>query len=583
MSERRRWAGVAMVVASFGAVVQLAAPSPACAAVSLINRDGPGEGFNDPTPATPVGGNTGTTIGEQRLIAFQHAVDLWAERLDSPVEIRISATFDPLDCSSTEVTLGEASPVSVFRDFRGAPLANTLYPSALADRLAGADLAPEEDDIEALFNSRFGTTACKFPSGWYYGLDASPPGNKSDMVTVVLHELGHGFGFLSFVNVRNGARFDNRNDVFLTFLLDDRSDIPLAEMTNAQRRAAIIATTHLKWFGEQVVAASGSWRPAPTTAARWRSMRRASLEGSSVSHWSDDLFPNELMEPFFTHPLHDVGLAAEALADIGWSAAAVLPRRLQRRWIGDDQRADCRRQHRARRISAGKLRDGRCRQQRHRRRQRAGRSPCGAPSTAATHRSAGVRAGGACEAMAARGSAPQPAAADRVWHATPRECAAARHEAGATFRPAAQAGGTSSARWRRCSRQRPSRLTNSSSYRPVVCRCAGPRGAGDGDDVGGGVGALAVALDHDVGHQMAHQDVQRAHHVAELANPGGALVAAEHLAEVETAVVGEEGGELVPAAAIEGVAVAKEDVLNRQAVGSGEIAHRRAAMRTSDS
>ena len=45
-------------------------------------------------------------------------------------------------------------------------------------------------------------------------------------------------------------------------------------------------------------------------------------EGSSVSHWSDDLFPNELMEAFFTQPIHDVGLAAEALRDIGWSAPA---------------------------------------------------------------------------------------------------------------------------------------------------------------------------------------------------------------------------------------------------------------------
>jgi hypothetical protein len=42
------------------------------------------------------------------------------------------------------------------------------------------------------------------------------------------------------------------------------------------------------------------------------------LAGSSVSHWSDELFPNELMEPYFTQSIHDIGLAAEALADLGW-------------------------------------------------------------------------------------------------------------------------------------------------------------------------------------------------------------------------------------------------------------------------
>jgi hypothetical protein len=39
---------------------------------------------------------------------------------------------------------------------------------------------------------------------------------------------------------------------------------------------------------------------------------------SSVSHFSTSLSPNELMEPSYTVPLHDVGLAKELLADIGW-------------------------------------------------------------------------------------------------------------------------------------------------------------------------------------------------------------------------------------------------------------------------
>ena len=38
------------------------------ATITINDVDGPGEGFNDPTAATPVGGNSGTTIGQQRLI-----------------------------------------------------------------------------------------------------------------------------------------------------------------------------------------------------------------------------------------------------------------------------------------------------------------------------------------------------------------------------------------------------------------------------------------------------------------------------------------------------------------------------------
>ncbi|HTV00362.1 MAG TPA: hypothetical protein VMF13_07505, partial [Luteitalea sp.] len=44
----------------------LSAPVSAQAAVTIyiVNFDGPSEGFNDPTPVAPVGGNPGTTLGQ---------------------------------------------------------------------------------------------------------------------------------------------------------------------------------------------------------------------------------------------------------------------------------------------------------------------------------------------------------------------------------------------------------------------------------------------------------------------------------------------------------------------------------------
>ena len=53
--------------------------------INIININAPGVGFNDPTPVAPVGGNTGTTLGQQRLIAFQHAAEIWGQTLDGPV------------------------------------------------------------------------------------------------------------------------------------------------------------------------------------------------------------------------------------------------------------------------------------------------------------------------------------------------------------------------------------------------------------------------------------------------------------------------------------------------------------------
>ena len=63
----------------------------AAATITIVNVNAPGVGFNDPTPAAPVGGNPGTTVGDQRLNAFTHAAGIWGGTLDSSVEIFIQA------------------------------------------------------------------------------------------------------------------------------------------------------------------------------------------------------------------------------------------------------------------------------------------------------------------------------------------------------------------------------------------------------------------------------------------------------------------------------------------------------------
>ena len=133
---------VAMGLAVAGTLVA-AHPASAGARIVIINNNAPGVGFNDPTPAAPVGGNPGTTKGEQRLIAFQHAANLWGAMLDSTVEIRVQAQFTALGAN----VLGSAGATFIFRDFTGNPgfpgaaFPLTWYHSALADKRSGFDRA----------------------------------------------------------------------------------------------------------------------------------------------------------------------------------------------------------------------------------------------------------------------------------------------------------------------------------------------------------------------------------------------------------------------------------------------------------
>src|SRR5690348_15187484 len=130
-------------LAAAAALLAIPMRADASAHITVVNTDGPNEGFNDPTPVAPVGGNPGTTKGQQRLIAFQFAADLWGASLDSNVDIQIQASFDPLGPN----VLGAAAAtfsISNFNDLAAAGFpggaANTNYHIALADKRAGADL-----------------------------------------------------------------------------------------------------------------------------------------------------------------------------------------------------------------------------------------------------------------------------------------------------------------------------------------------------------------------------------------------------------------------------------------------------------
>src|SRR5213594_2631822 len=96
---------------------------------------------------------------------------------------------------------------------------------------------------------------------------------------------------------------------------------------------------------------------------------------------------------------------------------------------------------------------------------------------------------------------------------------------------------------------------------------------GDGEHVGLGAGALAVAAHDDVGRVVAHEEPEALDALAEAAHALAALVDAHQAAEVEAAVVGEEARELLPAAEVERVAVGREELVDGEAVVGRELAH----------
>lgn len=305
------------------AAIMLIGNAAHTATIQVINKNAPGVGFNDTTPASPIGGNTGTTLGQQRMIAFQYAANIWGNLLQSTPTIRVGAQFTALSCSTYSATLGSAGPDTAFRDFIGAPVASTWYPAALASALAGVDLYPSGNHIEANFNSNIGTAGCLEGSGWYFGLDRSPSPGKIDFVSVLLHELAHGLGFVSFVNLSTGAKALGYDDAYMRNL-EQHGAVPSGypAMSDSQRLAASTSTGNLHWTGANVRAAVSSLSAGQVGDHVKMYAPNPAQAGSSVSHWDTTLTPNQIMEPSYTEPLHSPVLELPLFRDLGWAVSS---------------------------------------------------------------------------------------------------------------------------------------------------------------------------------------------------------------------------------------------------------------------
>ncbi len=257
-----------------------------------------GAGFSDSTVVAPVGGNTGTTLGDQRQILFATAAQVWGNQLDSSITIVVDAQFAVLDCDASSAVLGAAGPTSFTTD--PALMGNMVfYPRSLADALTETDIHPGDSDISATFNSSVDNGLCLGGATFYYGLDDNAGAGKVPLFPVVLHELAHGLGFTSLVNSSDGSfPAGGLPSIFDLFIFDVEASEYWVDMTDGERLASTTNDPDVVWDGVNVTNEAPNFTSSGFNSGSLRLYAPGTFEaGSSISHFTSNASPDLLMEP----------------------------------------------------------------------------------------------------------------------------------------------------------------------------------------------------------------------------------------------------------------------------------------------
>lgn len=266
---------------------------------------------------------TGYTTDAQT--AFQYAADIWGSILVSNIPIKVNTYFTPLIPGLLGITLPNGR-----KNFPNAPLTDIWYSTSLANALADSELNSGENDVDLFLNSSI---------NWYFGTDGNCPAGKYDFVSIALHELCHGLGFIGLGKVAGGigsfglVSASDFPGLVLSFPWPDLDTLPsvfdlhlqnfgetfLSSYTNPSSDLAAQFTSNSVWFYGDSSQAASPLRPRMYAPASF------SL-GSSLLHLNEATYPagniNELMTPFSgtANAIHDPGpVTIGILKDIGWN------------------------------------------------------------------------------------------------------------------------------------------------------------------------------------------------------------------------------------------------------------------------
>jgi len=216
--------------------------------------------------------------------AINAAIDVWSQNFASQVTVKVQVVWERQASSGT---LAAASPGKFHSNFKNIPDKDLWYASALADAIAGEDIEPTLPEVTIRINSTNGPML-------YLGTDGNCPSSKYDLESMILHEMGHGLGFLSNSDYDNLFGYGSIQqptpyDAYAQ-LGDGRR---LMDLDSPSIALGTALTEPLVWSGPNGVRANNGIKPALYTPKPYE-------VGSSVSHLDEATFANSERDAVMT-------------------------------------------------------------------------------------------------------------------------------------------------------------------------------------------------------------------------------------------------------------------------------------------
>jgi len=258
--------------------------------------------------------NVNNTVPDSIINVVNQATNYWSYLIKTSININVFVEWVSSSQLSIKATvLSSCTPGKVRMNFPKAPFKDVMYAISLAEKIAGEEInAPNEADIILKINKDI-----------RWNIDSTTTGDigdKVDLLTILIHEICHGLGYVGNFNVKNDTIAYVEGEyftIFDRFVTDSANNFLYAE-TSSEKLYEQYTSDSLLFNGRFAISQNGSKKPRLFAPTKFD-------EGSTIYHLDENEYPKGDLNSLMTKSIErneinrNIGpISLGIMSDIGW-------------------------------------------------------------------------------------------------------------------------------------------------------------------------------------------------------------------------------------------------------------------------